>query len=388
MSLTRRQILGVLAAGSLGAVGGQGTAATFQDTERAGGRLVAGALDLQVAAWALSPADGFAFDLTNPDQVADGNRFTLPLEVTADGEPTRTLLRFSLPQMAATENNPASVWFRTKCPTRTTLAESLTVRLSYSDARGTRGAEIASGSLRQVADTLRAGERLDGAPSTAGDDCLSESVFVLVEYELGQYVGSETVSLPLFVVGTQCRNADPDANPFPASTIDGECEPGYSCDCCWAIGKVEVEDGFRSGRTYAFDEGLAGYAIDVTDIDGDSGVAFELVATGDGPVLPLCDVLVKGGTEREQYPRIAGEYRFDTSALEEAVDGLVYAPANPNSGTRYAISHVVVSVCQPRLAGGRCPDDLVSTSRDTSRDSDRGSSDTDLRGDGKGGEQQ
>ncbi|MEF8781530.1 MAG: hypothetical protein V5A39_00380 [Haloarculaceae archaeon] len=376
MSLTRRQILGVLAAGSLGAVGSQGTAATFQDTERAGGRLVAGALDLQVAAWALSSADGFAFDLTNPDRVADGNRFTLPLEAMTDGEPQRTLLRFSLPQIATSVNNPASVWLRTECPTRTTLAEALTVRLSYSDVHGARGAEIASGSLRQVADALRTGERIDGDPSTVGDDCLSESVFVLVEYELGQYVGSETASLPLSVVGTQCRSADPDANPFPASTVDGECEPGYSCDCCWAIGKVEAEDGFRSGRTYAFDEGLAGYAIDVADTDGDSGVAFELVATDGGPVLPLCDVLVKGGTERERYPRIDGEYGFDTSALDGAIDGLVYAPENPSSGKRYAISHVVVSVCQPRLAGGGCPDDLVSTSRD------------DPRGNGNGGRKQ
>lgn len=380
MTFTRRRVLAAIAAaGGTGALTGGTSGALLRNGEALSASLAAGTVDVAVEYW----LDAGAVDPDSPDGVVNGTRMDIPVGALDGNTEGSTLLRIALPQDGQ-PNNPASVWLRTECPTRTTLAEALTVRLSYSDASGSRGAGFASGSLRQVADTLRTGERLDGDPSTAGDDCLSESVFVLIEYEIGQYVGSETASLPLFVVGTQCRGADPDVNPFPASTVDEECEPGYSCDCCWAIGKVEVGDGFQSGRPYAFDEGLAGYAIDVTDTDGDSGVAFELVATDDGPVLPLCDVLVKGGTESEQYPRIDGEYGFDTSALEEAVDGLVYAPANPNSGKRYAISHVVVSVCQPRLAGGGCPDDLASTSRD----SDRDPSDTDLRGDGEGGGQQ
>lgn len=359
MSLTRRRVLAAIAAaGGAGALTGSTSGALFRNSETLGASLTTGLVDIVVEYW----EDASTVDPDSPDGVVDGPRLDIPVGSVAENSSGSTLLRIALPQDEG-PNNPASVWLRTECPERATLAEFLTVTLSYSDASGTPGAEIISGSLRQVADALRGGLRVGGDPSTDGDDCLTDEVFVLVEYELGAYIGEESVSLPLFVVGTQCRNVDPTVNPFPADSIDARCEPAYVCDCCWAIGKVEVDVGFQAGQTYPFDEGLAGYGIDVTAVDGDSGVAFELVATDGGPVLPLCNVLVKGGTADEEYARIDGEYNFDTDVLAGATDGIIYAPENPNNGKRYGISHVLVSVCVPRLADGECPEDVAKTSK-------------------------
>jgi hypothetical protein len=98
----------------------------------------------------------------------------------------------------------------------------------------------------------------------------------------------------------------------------------------------------------------------VTDTDGDSGVAFELVTTDDVPLLPLCNVAVKGGPPDTHYPRLDGEFGFETSGLEGATDGIVYAPENPNNGGRYGISYVLVSVCTPSLTDGTCPDPVAN----------------------------
>ncbi|MFC7131989.1 MULTISPECIES: hypothetical protein [Salinibaculum] len=371
MTLTRRRVLAAIAAaGGAGALTGSTSGALLRNSETLGASLTTGLVDIVVEYW----QDASTVDPENPDGVVDGPRLDIPVGTVDEDSPGSTLLRIALPQDEG-PNNPASVWLRTECPERVTLAEFLTVRLFYSDASGARGDEIVSGSLRQVADALRTGVRLDGDPATDGDDCLTDEVFVLVEYELGAYIGSESVSLPLFVVGTQCRNADPSVNPFPADATGAACEPAYTCECCWDIGKVEVPDrdeNFEAGRLYPFDEGLAGYAIEVVAADGDSGVAFELVATDGGPVLPLCSVLVKGGSgDSLIYSRPEnGEYDFDTSVLTGATDdGIIYAPENPNNGKRYGISHVVVGVCTPLLPEGGCPEDVATTSKDGSRGS-------------------
>ena len=356
MTLTRRRVLAALAAaGGAGALAGQGTGAILRDSEGTGGGLTAGLVDLTVAYWQGDPT---AADLDNPDGVADGPRLALPIAVPGDGSEGRALLRFSLPESARGVNNPASLWLRADCPPQTTLAELLGVRLRYADADGTAGPRIEAGSLRAVAEGLRTGRRLDGDPSN-GFDCLTDDLFVLVEYDLRSYVGSETVEFALDVAAVQCRNGDPDRNPFAPSSPD-PCPPAWRCDCCWPVGKVEVDEPLEAGRSYAFDEGLVGYALDVTAVDGDSGVAFELVSTDDGPVLPLCAVEVKGGPDDTRYSRAdADTYGFDTGSLRGAVDGVVSAPANPNSGGRYGISYVLVSVCAPTLESGDCPELLT-----------------------------
>lgn len=370
MTMTRRRVLAALtAAGGAGALTGSTASALLREREQGNLELTTGLVDLVVDYW--ENATG-AIDPTTPDGTVDGTQLAVPLA----GDSGRTVLRLSLPQTEG-PNNPASLWLKTNCPAGTTLAEALEVTLSYATADGTPTTQIASGSLRTVANALRTGRRLDGDPTTPGMDCLTDEVYLTLESDLGAYVGSETVSLPLSLVATQCRNADPEANPFPADAIDDRCRPVYNCDCCWAIGKVEVENRLRRGRTYAFDEGVAGYAIHVTDTDGDSGVAFELVTTDDDvPRLPLCDVAVKGGPPDVRYPRQDGTFDFDTGTLNGAVDGIIYAPENPNSGGRYGISYILVGVCAPTLAGGDCPDDVVNDAASVSgppnrKDNDR-----------------
>jgi hypothetical protein len=355
MTMSRRQVLAALAAaGGAGALTGSGTGALLQDTTRSGGRLTTGIVDVVVDYWLAVETE--PVDLSDPDGRVDGPRLDIPVGTIGPDDSGATLLRISRPESDAGVNNPASVWLRTLCPAPTTLGEQLEVRLNFANAGGFPTEPVPGAGtfrpLRELADTLREGVRLDA-------DCLATDLFVLVEYRLGAYVGSETVSLPVELAAVQCRNADPDVNPFPADAIDGPCEPGYDCPCCWAIGKVEVDAPFQPGQRYPFTEGLAGYALDVTAVDGDSGVAFELVATDDSPVLPLCEVQVKGGPNDERYERSAGTFGTDTTTLDGTTDGVVYAPDNPNSGGRYGISYVLVSVCVPET-DGECPADVVA----------------------------
>ena len=368
MNPSRREVLAALAvAGGAGALTGSGTSALLSDETRLHGRLTTGIVDVVGEYWHLSgPAADGGFDIDAPDGTVDGPHVTVPIG-TLDEDATggNVLLRFALPQGHDAVNNPATLWVRTACPPAKALAEFLDVRISYANADGTSGTTIASGSLREVADTLRTGFHLDPTwdSSEDGDGCLTDELFVLVEYDAGDYVGAETTELPLYLAAVQCRNTDTAVSPFDPAEIDAECEVGFSCACCWAIGKVEVEEAFQSGTTYAFDEGLAEYGIAVTAVDGDDGVAFELVRTNGGTVPPLCSVLVKGGPGAgTEYDREEDTYAFHTSGLAGSNDGFVYAPENPNSGNGYGISHVLVSVCAPRLADGSCPADVATSS--------------------------
>jgi hypothetical protein len=352
MKMTRRRVLaGLAATGGIGAFAGS-TNALFRSSRNASGALTTGLLDLDLAYWDLSEGEAVSPD---PDGTINGPRVAVPVSL-ADDTSGAVLLRISLPETDGI-NNPARVWLGATCPPATTLAELLDVTVTSADAAGRPGALIASGSLRDVADRLRVGTPLDADPDTPDVDCLTDELFVLVSYDLGDYVGSETVALPFSVAGVQCRNTDPATNPF-GGPLDGPCEPAFACDCCWAIGKVNVDGRFSAGTTYAFDEGLTGYALAVTDTDGGAGVAFDLVTTDGSPALPLCAVHVKGGPGDERYNR-TDTYGSSTDVLTGTTDGLVYAPENPNSGERYDISYVLVAVCAPRTADGDCPADLV-----------------------------
>lgn len=384
MTLSRRRVLAAMAvAGSAGALGKGATGAVLGDEWRSAAEFTTGVVDLVAEYWRLTGPGGSGVDLDDSEGRVDGPRLNVPIGPLTEDEPTgSTLLRFSLPQDGEGVNNPASLWLRTACPAPTSLAELLRVRLSYADADGVAGAEIAAGSLREVADALRTGVRLDpdGDPTDDEHGCLTDDLFVLVEYDLGAYVGSETTTLPLVAAAVQCRNADRTASPFPADSIAEECDVGHTCECCWAVGKVEVERPLDVGQTYPFDEGSDDYAIHVTAVDGDEGVAFEVVAADGGPVPPLCSVLVKGGPESVVYER-DDEWGPDTGVLEGTSDGLVYAPENDKGGKpgkgakpgkRYGISHVLVRLCVPRLDGGNCPEDLARTSADGRGDDGHG----------------
>lgn len=365
MSMSRRRILATLAAaGGAGALSGTGASALFRDREGVNGRLTTGIVDVVGEYWLLSgPGFDGDFDRSDPDGVVDGPQISVPIG-TLDEDRTRgsMLFRFALPQPDGAVNNPVSLWLRTECPPSNALAEFLEVRLSYASADGTRGATITRGSLREVTDALRTGYRLDpaGDPTDGTPDCLTDELFVLVEYDLGEYVGTATTGLPLFIAAVQCRNAGSQSSPFPDDAIDTPCEEALVCDCCQAIGKVEISGPpFQVGSTYGFTEGTTDYALRVTGVDGNAGVAFELIPWNGQTVPPLCEVQVKGGSVDEIYSRHAEEFGFDTAVLEGTSDGLVYAPMNPNSGQRYDISYVLVKVCAPSIADGSCPEDLV-----------------------------
>lgn len=361
MTLSRRGLLSALGVGSVGGLAGHNAVALLSDRETMATELTAGLVDIVVEYWRDIGPDGP--DLAAPDGVGDGTTLAIQVEDISTGEPVRDLFRVSLPQDRGGPNNPARIWLGADCPDATTLGELLTVTLSYSDAGGTAGTTIVTGSLREVADELREGIYLSQDPPMDDNGCLSDELFVLAEYELAAYVGSESVALPLDIRAVQCRNTDGTLNPFGTSD-DEPCPPGYNCDCCWMIGKVEADTELEDGRTYPFDEGLAGYSIEVTATDGDSGIAFTLKTDEETPLLPLCAVDVKGGSEPyEHYPRSADAFGFDTNSLDGTTDGLVYTPVNDNNGSNYGISNIVVSVCVPTLSDGSCPTPLTQLAR-------------------------
>lgn len=379
MTTSRRRVLAALAAaGGAGALTGSGSGALLGDASRFDERLTSGVLDVVADYWLLSgPGSGAGggFDVSDPDGVVDGPTIDVPVDTLSGDEPAGSmLLRFALPQPADAVNNPGNLWLRTACPPASALAEALQVRLSYADADGTRGSTIADGSLREVADALRTGVHLDpdGDPATDTPGCLTDELFVRLEYDLGDYVGTGTTALPLSFVAVQCRNTDSAVSPFATADRDDECESPSGCECCQAIGTVELEGTFRPGTTYAFDEGTSDYAIDVTAVDGESGVAFDLVSTDGGSAPSLCAVHVKGGPDDERYGRRDGEFGSGTSVLEGTTDGLVSAPVNPNNGKRYGVSYVLVKVCTPALGDGDCPADLTRPAASVGRSSGAG----------------
>jgi hypothetical protein len=369
VNTTRRRVLAALAAaGGAGALSAAGSNGFIGDRERRGVGLTAGTLDVDLAYWQLpetgpgGPAVGAV-----PDGTANGPTLPLPVgpitEQDADG---RVLVRIALPQSGQAPNNPARLWLRADCPPPTQLAEDLTVTLSYAAPDGTAGEPIVGGSLRDVATALRAGLALDGTGDTTDSEaCLTDELYVVVAYDAGGYVGTETAALPLEIAAVQCRGTDP-GNPFPAGDV-GPCEGVPECVCCQAIGKLDVWASLQAGGTYTFTEGLSNFGIRVTETDGDAGVAFELVSTDGSAVPPLCEVQVKGGPGDRRYSRSPSAHGTSTDTLGGTDGGIVFAPENPNSGGRYDISYVLVKVCVPRESNGDCPADLVSPAASVGR---------------------
>lgn len=353
MTVTRRRILAAVAAtGGAGALMGTGTTAMLRDTERYDASITAGTVDLR-AEYELLTGPGAG----EPDGqgIIDGPRVRLPigsLSPTAASGSMR--LTFELPQRGNAVNNPAALWLATDCPApaSTTVAESIHVVVSYADCHsGSRLQRVTAGSLREVADDLREGFRVDSDPSTAGDDCLVDTVCLLIEYELDGYIGTETVALPLWFAALQCRNSSPQ-NPFAGVDSD-PCPAADPCPCCNTLGKLEFEDDTQSGLSesfatpgvYAFNNGDPDYGLeiyDTADKDGGSetvGIAFRLVSFTGGNAPPICTVAVKGGRGYEQYDRTDGLSADTLSLPGSDTNGIVYAP----EGT--AISHVTVCVC-------------------------------------------
>ena len=367
MNTTRRRVLAALAAaGGAGALSAAGSNGLVGDRERRAMNVTTGTLDVNLTYWQLPDTGpgGPAVDAP-PDGAANGPTLALPVgPLTETDAAGRVLVRIALPQSGQTVNNPARLWLRADCPPPTWLAEDLAVTLSYAAPDGTAGETILEGSLRDVATALRAGIPLDGTGDTTdAGECLTDELYVVVAYDASSYVGTETAALPLEVAAVQCRGPDA-GNPFPDDEI-GPCERVLDCTCCRAIGKLNVWASLQSATTYSFDEGLSTYGIHVTETDGDSGVAFDLVSTDGSFVPPLCEVHVKGGPGDERYSRRPGALGTSTDALSGTDNGVVSAPENPNSGRQYDISYVFVSVCTVPESDGECPADLVSPAAST-----------------------
>lgn len=346
MTLSRRRVLAALAtAGGAGVVTGGGTAALLNDDERLTGAVGAGAVDLAVGYEVLAGPNAGATGRHN------GPTLELPVAgLTASDDSGTALVSVSLPDLPQSVNNPAAVWLRLDCPPASALSEHLSVRLSYADcATGARGATIADGSLRSVADGLRNGELLDADASTGSVDCLTDELCLLVEYWLNdEYVGTDATALSVDVYGVQCRNDETRANPFPRRP---SCDTYEPCVCCDSLGKLELEAGGVPGigdsdiepGVYAFSEGGDGYEIEIYDTVAKDGgaettaVAFRLRRT-DGETPPaLCEVGIKAGPGDPRLYTAGSQPTSDTASLEDG--GLLYADDDK------AISHITVSVC-------------------------------------------
>ncbi|WP_075937343.1 hypothetical protein [Halosegnis longus] len=380
--VSRRRVLAALAAaGAGGALTGNTTAAALTDREGTGGVLTAGALDIDIAYEILTGPEAGTTGTTN------GVRLPLPLGTLTDTVSSgATRITVGVPDQPDAVANPAAVWLATDCPPEaTTLAEALSVTVSYAET----GEVVASGSLREVADDLRGGVRLDGEPTSAGDDCVADALDLLFEYELTDYVGTASTDLVVEFAARQCRYDD-GTNPFAGRSAEPCATTPEPCVCCRYLGKLNLEDDGRAGigesfiapgGPYYFDEGDSRYGIVVTDTTTKdngtetTGVAFRLVERNGAPTERLCRVEVKGGRNTLRYEGTGS----DTTALDGADgDGIIVAPDGK------AISNIQVYVCDDASA---CADDVSSSdTNDTSGDDDHdGDNNNNGRGPGRGG---
>ncbi len=388
--VSRRRVLAALAAaGAGGALTGNTTAAALTDREGARGALVAGALDIDIAYEILTGPEAGVTGTTN------GMRLPLPLGTLTGAMPSgATRITVGVPDQPDAVANPAAVWLATDCPPEATaLAEALSVTVSYAET----GEVVASGSLREVAGDLRGGIRLDGEPATAGDDCVADALDLLFEYELTDYVGTESTDLVIEFAARQCRYDD-GTNPFAGRSTEPCAAAPEPCLCCRYLGKLNLEDDGRAGidesfvapgGPYYFDEGDDRYGIVVTDTTTKengtetTGVAFRLVERNGAPTERLCLVKVKGGPRTLEYDGTGP----DTTALDGADgDGIIVAPDGKG------ISNIRVYVCDDESA---CADDNSTTGHrkndkndkndDDSSGDDHDGDDDDDRGHGRGG---
>lgn len=354
----RREVLGALAGiGTLGALSGVGTASMLHDTETAAGSFAGGALDLVVRWEALDGPDAHdVYAFGGPGSTGTpGHRQGRVSKTGADDCDARAAITLSLPARA--NQNPGYLWLRPRCPTPADAAAATRVEVRYADADGTPSATdpILSGRLDDLIATV-GGVPLDAAgdvDAAVGDRaCLrpgeDRTLLVTWTVERGRR-GTDPPALDFEFAAVQCRHGTAATDPF-AGVGPLDCEGGgEDCDdgatgekrygisyvevfvlkqeTCTSIGKVEVERGLDVGRTYDVGGRHAGYALEVTDVerngDGEAtAVAFAVTRErGDDPT--LCRVAVKGG------PGAPATYGPDRLS-ENATDGVLAAPANPN----------------------------------------------------------
>lgn len=209
--LTRRKLLaGAAGAGGLGALVGPGTASLFSDTERAqGSSLQSGQLDLLVS-W--ETGDGST-------GTSENGRLPDTLELTSEDSSGTIDLTLSLPPDDGA-NNAALVWVGTDCPADTDLHRDIEVelRLRYCD-----DCLLYEGSLWGLVQGVFVDPT--GLHPNLDDGCLVPGRQLPLELEISvdDFEGTGDVEIPLRFIGTQCRNARHQTNPFVP--LDEECTP-------------------------------------------------------------------------------------------------------------------------------------------------------------------
>lgn len=338
LGVSRRQLLSAVGgAGTIGVLGGLGSAAFLSDRERfRNGLFLGGALDLELACGTpnCNPTDDGVF------------QFTLQgLEPGASGTE-----RIYLEEVG----NPAWLWLYSSCPTGE-LAEVLEATVTYDFACDGVAEETVSGSLESVLEELHLGRRL-------GDRCLDSATRACLEFawEFPDEPGAEkykgaTADFELGFYAVQCRHNDGLTPPVVTEPCPGE-HYGIShigiwgCladepDCeCTKLGVLELSDAFVSKCSTLQLAGISenhiepgvydlpvdddcvdsGYDVRVTDTVDDGGetiaIAFELLDASGDPGPDLCQVAITSSTTATTYDA------NDLAPRSNSTEGLLYAP--------------------------------------------------------------
>lgn len=231
-NLSRRAVLsGMGAVGIAGAVGGFGTLAYVKDTERAGGRIEAGVVDLELC-WT---EDG--------DCELGNDLVTVPITVADVGDGGSATIRYELPDDG--RNNPGYVWFRTSCPVDACgLERAVEARLYRDDDCDgifDSGELIEEGRLCDVLRRLTDGVLVDGDPATDGGDPLQpgETRCFGIEWELVEPLcGEDELEVSFQFRAEQARHTTDPVSPWEGATCEVDCDDTADCVQCLELGGI------------------------------------------------------------------------------------------------------------------------------------------------------
>ena len=241
--LSRRAVLsGMGAVGVAGALGGAGTFAFVRDTERAGARVEAGVLDLELC-WT-----------EDEDCETGSDLVTVPISVAEVGDGGSATIRYQLPDDG--RNNPGYVWFRTSCPVDACgLERAVEARLYRDDdcdGEFDRGELIEEGRLCDVLKRLNDGVHLDGDGETDGDQPLApgETRCFGIEWELvDPLCGEDELEVSFQFRAEQARHTTEPVSPWEGAVCDVDCDDTDDCTQCLDLGGISFVAFCGAGLT-------------------------------------------------------------------------------------------------------------------------------------------
>lgn len=343
LGVSRRRLLQTVGAvGTVGVLGGVGTAALLSDEEPFPTAFASGNFDLSL------------FCPTDESCTVGDNRVQIDVSGIRPGDAGDATIGVVL------DDNPGWLWLGGPCAGGK-LDRVLEVSLSLCTTQDCSdgGTTIASGTLADVLDDLASGVRV-------GDACLpaKEERYVNVEWsfpsgvEKPQQYKNETAAFDLEFYAQQCRHDDAPANPVPVR----DCDDGLKRHAisfvavfvrddgtCRFLGKHDFKSEYIDTGSYQLGDS---YRLNVTET-ADNGEGGETVGVQfdvehlEGPDPELCKVVVKGGS-RETGFTDTGAHQVDnpcrnggclTYSDEALFDGnatteLLYAPVNTKGGNQ------------------------------------------------------